>query len=127
MSARQIYQDDFYQDWKRQTGYEQAKQDAWKSDLKIGQKVKAAQDIDWSEASMRYIPFGTMGKVVEMGLHSQTWGIKFEGKRDVWYCIYDPKSVSDEEDGWNWNSEIVAVEEPDPPPVPPEAYVGELL
>lgn len=126
MSEKQIYQDDFYASWKQQAGYETAKQEAWKSDLRIGQKVKAAQDIEWSEVSMRYVANDTPGVVVAMGLHYQTWGIKFKGKRDVWYVIYDPKALI-EDDGWCWESEIVVIEEPDPPAVPPEAYVGELL
>lgn len=97
--------------------------------LKVGQRVRAAQDIFWSETSNRVIEFGTLGRVVERSEDNpDVYGVKWDKKKTTWYCVYEPTTgfMDDPENPWAWDSEILPVDEPDPAQ-DPHRYMEQLI
>jgi hypothetical protein len=104
--------DAFYADWKARNGL--AGDDAWKLDLKPGQVVVAANDIELFEGSRSRVRYGRVGVVDRATNNANQWAVWFRGKKYEWTATYKPNArYEDLEDGtFYWfDTEIVTLEE----------------
>lgn len=100
----------------------------WKkhSPLKIGQRVRAACLIEWSDYSSRFVAEGTEGVIVAVSeTNDSEYGVKWNGKKSVWWCVWNPDAHF-EEDGFSFDTEIAVIEVP-VPDNDPSLYVATLL
>jgi hypothetical protein len=104
---------DAYAEWKQKSGFYEAEANKWKSDLAKGQTVVAVQDIEYSDYSSRCVSAGTKGRVIRCGTQIHEWGIRWDGKRDTWYCVYDASDIKETATSIEdvcWDAEFIPLE-----------------
>jgi hypothetical protein len=103
-----LKRDPEFQQWIESKGWQEY------APLQPGQRVRATQEIYWSETSSRCVDENTLGRVIRQSEHRPgEYVVKWDNMRGQWSCVYNPKA-SIEEDGHSFDTEIMPVDEPDP-------------